>query len=432
MKKVLSLLVLCVILASCGANSPDLSRIWMGQGGNPMRTSSLDQDILAPFGSKWSIQLNGTRVSTVAVAAVPMEIMESVEGMSVVERLVFASSSDGTVYAIDFNFGDEVWKKKLPEPVNSPIYDSGKVIVASQDGMVRALDAWTGNELWTAKFSEARLDRPENMSLVANNGVVFGAFSSKKAAAYDISDGKILWNVDLKDIVQASGVIADDKFIFATYEPAIVAVSVSDGKEVWKQSLKYPVTTSLLCDENNVYTPTAFGTVVAYELKEGKRVWDVDLKGTVPFGSCIAKGWLVVGNAQGKTVQLIDRKEGKISKEIKTEGVASGIINAGNFICFFGENSKLYTAELNTFNVATAFEFENVPAGNLLKFFADPVAIAGRVFVSNGKDTLHQLLPKVLLENKTNFMEDQPGNPPIDAGKLKQIEPKDNLKKQNP
>lgn len=419
MRKVFTVLISCAILASCGASAPDLSRIWMGQGGNPMRTSSMEQDILAPFGSKWNIQLKGTKLSTVAVAAVPMDVMESVQGMSVVERLVFVSSSDGTLYAIDFNFGDEVWSKKLPEPVNSPIYDSGKVIVASQDGMVRALDAWTGNELWAAKFSDTRLERPENMSLVATDGVVYGAFSNKNAMAYDISDGKTIWSIDLKDIVQASGVIVDGKFIFATYEPAIIAVSTSDGTEVWKQSLKYPVTTSLLCDESKVYAPTAFGTAVAYEVKEGKRVWEVDLKGTVPFGSCIAKDWLVIGNAQGKMIQFIDRKEGKISKEIKTASVASGVVNAGNFVCFIGEDSKLYSVELSTFDITTAFEFAG--AGNL-KFFADPVAIAGRVFVSDGKDNLHQLLPKVLLEDKSKLMEDQT-SPPIDGRKLDQKTP---------
>lgn len=429
MKKVFTVLISCAILASCGASAPDLSRIWMGQGGNPMRTSSMEQDILAPFGSKWNIQLKGTRLSTVAVAAVPMDIMESVQGMSVVERLVFVSSSDGTVYAIDFNFGDEVWSKKLPEPVNSPIYDSGKVILASQDGMVRALDAWTGNELWTAKFSDMRLERQENMSLVASDGIVYGAFSNKKAMAYDISDGKVMWSVDLKDIVQASGVVVDGKFIFATYEPAIIAVSISDGKEVWKQSLKYPVTTSLVCDESKVYAPTAFGIVVAYEVKEGKRVWEVDLKGTVPFGSCIAKDWLVVGNAQGKMIHLVDRKDGKISKEIKTAGVGSGILNAGNFICFFGDDFKLYSAELSSFNVTTAYEFNGA---GILKFFADPVAIAGRVFLSDGKDTLHQLLPKVLMEDKSKLME-EPTSPPMDGRKLEQKNPSNvTPKKQNP
>jgi outer membrane protein assembly factor BamB len=401
----------------------------MGQGGNPMRTSSLAQDILAPFGAKWEIQLNGARISTVAVAAVPIDAMESIKGMSVVERLVFVSSSDGTVYAVDFNFGDEIWKKKLPEPVNSPIYDSGKVIVACQDGMIRALDAWTGNELWASKYSETGLERTENMSLVASDGVVYGAFSSKKASAYDISDGKVVWSVDLKDIVQASGVVVGDKFIFATYEPAIIAVSTSDGKELWKQSLKYPVTTSLVCDESNVYAPTAFGTVVAYEVKEGKKVWEISLKGTVPFGSCIAKDWLVIGNAQGKTINLINRKVGKIDKEIKTTGVASGIINAGNFICFVGEDSKVYVMELNSFNVITAFEFVDK---NMLKLFGDPVAIAGRVFVSDGKDALYQLLPKTLLEDKTKLMDDPSENLPIDGRKLEQGTPEKNIKKQNP
>lgn len=432
MRKVLLMLVSCAILASCGAKAPDLSRIWMGQGGNPMRTSSMEQDILAPFGSKWQAQLNGTRISTVAVAAVPMDVMESNKGMSVVERLVFASSSDGSVYAIDFNFGDKIWEKKMPQPVNSPIYDNGKVIVASQDGMVRALDAWTGNEIWASKFSEKSLDRTENMSLVADDGVVFGAFSSKKAMAFDLSDGNTIWNVDLKDEVQASGVVADGKFIFATYEPAIIALSVDDGKELWKQTCKYPANTSLVCDGTKVYVPTAFGTIIAYELKEGKRVWETDIKGIIPFGSCIKKDWFVVGNGQEKTIIFINLKDGETKKTIKVNGIASGLINAGNFILFAGDDSKLYVMEINNFTVTEAFNFGQGAINTQIRPYPDPVAIAGRVFASDGKDKLHQLLPRILLEDKSK-LNNEPTYPGDPEGKeepkeLKPIE----LPKKNP
>lgn len=430
MRKVLFMLVSCAILASCGTSAPDLSRIWMGQGGNPMRTSSMEQDILAPFGSKWQVQMNGTRISTVAVAAVPMDVMENIKGMSVVERLVFASSSDGSVYAIDFNFGDKIWEKKMPQPVNSPIYDSGKVMVASQDGMVRALDAWTGNEIWASKFSDKNLDRTENMSLVADNGVVFGAFSSKKAIAFDISDGSIIWSVDLKDEVQASGVVADGKFIFATYEPAIIALSVDDGKELWKQSCKNPANTSLVCNGTNVYVPTAFGIIVAYDLKEGKRVWETDINGIIPFGSCIKKDWFVVGNGNTKAIHFINLKDGETKKTIKVNGIASGLINAGNFILFAGDDSKLYAMELSNFTVTEAYNFGQGAINIQIRPYPDPVAIAGRVYASDGKDKLHQLLPRMLLEDKSKI-NNEPTYPGDPEGKdlPKKLTPNDPAKK---
>jgi outer membrane protein assembly factor BamB len=56
--------------------------------------------------------------------------------------------TDGTLYALDRETGQDVWKMALPAPVWGAIsFANGVVYVASRDGILRAIDGEKGMEL---------------------------------------------------------------------------------------------------------------------------------------------------------------------------------------------------------------------------------------------------------------------------------------------
>ncbi len=125
-----------------------------------------------------------------------------------VDGLTFVSGSDGIVYAIDNQNGEQLWSSYTGGRVNyPPAFWQDRLYVGSADGFVYAMEAATGKQLW--RFRAAPFERKIPVygdlsstwpvtSLMVDKGVVYAAagiasHDGTHVYALDAVTGEILW-----------------------------------------------------------------------------------------------------------------------------------------------------------------------------------------------------------------------------------------------
>src|SRR6188768_2247789 len=80
----------------------------------------------------------------------------------VVGDVVYAGSTDGSLYAVNKADGTQRWKFDSRGPISSsPAFHAGTIYILSMDGLVYAVDAETGKSRWTfATKGERRFTAP--------------------------------------------------------------------------------------------------------------------------------------------------------------------------------------------------------------------------------------------------------------------------------
>jgi len=122
--------------------------------------------------------------------------------------VMFVSTPNNQVFAIDVRTGKQLWRYRRPVPPILPHATSrgvallgDKVFFAANDAVLVALNARTGREVWSAKVGDNKDGYYMSLApLVADGKVMIGASGGELGirgfvAAYDANDGKELWKV---------------------------------------------------------------------------------------------------------------------------------------------------------------------------------------------------------------------------------------------
>lgn len=412
MKRFLCFVSLIAILASCGGEVEEKidTTLWSGSGGDSMRTSLATGEIVAPFGKMWEAEINGLGVSSIAVALVPPE--EEKDRLTAVYRLVIASGNDGAVYGIDFDTGMKMWEKRVEGMTGNPLYYSGKVFISTTKGFWHCLSAWTGDEMWSARYSEKELDRPENATPVVYSGKLYCAHSNGVLFCFDANKGTELWKKVFKDSIQCSPVIVEGKIILSTYEMNVVALDPDNGKELWNSKVESPVTTTLVSDGKLIFAPQAFGVVSAFDVADGREAWKTKACETIAYSPCLTKsGLMAIPDKKAGKIVFVRLSSGTVDSEVKVPWPSSGLVAAGDMVCFATEDGKIYSVDAIKKQAIESFDFGTKGADNRYRKFGDPCIIQGRLLISDGASKLYMFVPKGLeprqIENGNTIV---PGN----------------------
>ena len=177
--------------------------------GNNARTGAYDSPGPKQFNRvKWVFKTDGPIVSSPAIA----------------NGVVFIGSSDGGLYALDQETGQQKWKVMITDPIaSSPAVANGLVYFITYDGVFYALAADSGAIKWRfATGGERRFEAkgihgltpsaqniadPMDLFLsspaVFNGRVYFGS-SDGHVYALDAQTGILQWSFETGDIVHAS------------------------------------------------------------------------------------------------------------------------------------------------------------------------------------------------------------------------------------
>ncbi len=204
--------------------------------------------------------------------------------------------------------GKRLWHYHTDSAVkNSVAAADGCIYAASVAGWLYALDEKSGELLWKADLDSEIQDRWEIAATAVGGGMVFaGAHSC--VAAFDASDGKLIWKIrQNKDDWKPTGypvpVFVKDKLVI-TGRTSVCVLDAQTGQPGWrKEGVFYGC---------KVVNDTIFtihdGSLVALSLSTGQQIWAGREKpGGTPSSPAVAFGKLVVGTSDGKVCAFSEK-----------------------------------------------------------------------------------------------------------------------------
>ncbi len=275
--------------------------------------------------------------------------------------LLFATTGNGEVLALDPADGSVLWRVAAGPPLRTPpAAAQGRIFVVTPDNRLLALDAATGNLLWTHQGF------PETASLM-------GGGSPSIAGS----------------------------FVIVTYTSGeVVTLRAENGREVWSDSLAQAGQTgvaailsdingSAVIDRDLVFVASYGGSLAAIDLVRGVRIWEQDVSATqTPW---VAGDHLWVVTVDGRVVCLL-RDDGRVrwiaalpryEDPSEKEGAIlwSGPVLAGGRLLLAGSHGELAVLAPDTGSVV---EMRAMDRGLPLA----PVVADGRIYLVGASGTM--------------------------------------------
>ena len=206
-RTVVSLSILAAVAAvlAVGCGGDDTTAEWMQPNGSyenaRVASSDIDADNVDELNIAWGQPLTGAGPFG-AFAATPLI---SADGVAYVQDL------GSNVAAYDLESGEQLWRVEYNQPTIGPnglAYEDG-VVFGVTNGDVFALDADSGDEVWKEKVLDYEFGVAEGQNLgftiqpAVRNGVLYLAEAAKtgggRALAFDSKTGDQLWAFDTTD-----------------------------------------------------------------------------------------------------------------------------------------------------------------------------------------------------------------------------------------
>tara|TARA_Y100000768_G_C23978209_1_gene684235 strand:+ start:1359 stop:2531 length:1173 start_codon:yes stop_codon:yes gene_type:complete len=210
----------------------------------------------------------------------------------------------------------------LPIGLQGPTIFDGIVYMGSNSGAVAAYDLYNGREIWNAFDSKSSF---HSAPVVFGQLVAYGNVEGRLFARDRLS-GKLSYNVDLGGAVEGRPTYHSGRLIVHTRNHKIVCLDALTGKILWAYKRAVPFLTTLqrvsrpIVHNNQVYVGFADGTVGSFSLEEGILLWErkvVDGPKFIDIDTrpLIYKNKLIVGSLAG-ALTIMDIKGGIILRKI--------------------------------------------------------------------------------------------------------------------
>jgi outer membrane protein assembly factor BamB len=192
----------------------------------------------------------------------------------IVEGVVYVTSLDKNLYALDLDTGEELWRRSLEGAVaGTPAYEDGMLFVGSFAHRFFKIDAATGEIVATFDTQNWVWGGP---ALV--DGVVYFGDLSGTLYALETGDLTPLWQRQVAtEAIRATPLVVDDMLVVGSRDNRVYAVERENGLPVWTQEAGADVLSDAVLSPDGlvvVSTLDATRMLVAYNPADGGReVW---------------------------------------------------------------------------------------------------------------------------------------------------------------
>jgi outer membrane protein assembly factor BamB len=308
-----------------------------------------------------------------------------------------------TIYCLDANTGQEIWKHSYSCPTDPNLYEGGpnatptvdgKVIFTfSRHGHAFALAAETGKVIWSKNLrEELRLTIPEwglsGSPLIEGKLVILNAGTG--GVAIEKATGKVAWSSGKGSAGYSSPVAFTQgqirgALIFNTKE--LVAVNVATGQPLWQHrwATSYGVNAAdpvLIGDRIFISSGYNQGCALLQMRGNGVSVLWHNRNMRNHFNSCVVLQGFVYGFDESE-LRCLDLQTGAVKWRDGGPGKGALIAADGKLIVL-GETGELMIAE------ATPTAFKTVARAHVLggRCWTAPVLANGRILCRNARGNL--------------------------------------------
>ncbi len=259
--------------------APD-GQILVGSTGNDHSLVSLDP---ATGKAKWAAPFTGAADRWIAP---PLAVNDT----------VYAPNNDGTLYVLSLATGEKLWSLPISHSLwSAPVTDGKLVYLTSLDHFLYAIDPQARQVVWKTDLGGPA---PGSPVLSADGTTLYvGSFASK-IFAVNPADGSLRWSSKTNDWIWGSPVFNGSFVYAADISGQIYSLNTSDGKNTWPEvKPDGPITASLLLRTDGVVAATESGSVSAFD-HNGTKVWDASVievgkSGTI-YTTPVASGDLIL------------------------------------------------------------------------------------------------------------------------------------------
>ena len=188
---------------------------------------------------------------------------EFVGGVSYYENRLFFGSSDGVMYGYDVEIMDQTvmmkkaWEYKANDSIwSTPVISNGLLFFTSLDHFVYALDPSDGSFVWKMETGAALVSDP----VVDGDNLYVGSFDTN-FYAININSGKEKWRfTDSSNWYWGSPLLSGDSIYVPSLEGKLYALNVQTGSKQWETELVGPV----------VGTPAIVSDMIVFGSRDGQ------------------------------------------------------------------------------------------------------------------------------------------------------------------
>lgn len=305
---------------------------------------------------------------------------------SIADGVVYITSMDGYLYAIDQESGKEKWKYKSRMPIaSSPAVVDGIVYFFSSLGSLAALDAKAGNLKWVlpteyeCKFEAKNLHgyqpaaqtMPDAWELFTSsptvvNGKVYFRSGDGNVYAADARTGVLQWKFATKDVVHVSPAVRGGVVYVGSWDGFLYAIDAETGLEKWSFKTgedpaihnQVGFQSSPAVVDGVVYVGCRDAHVYAIEAATGRKKWDYPTSKSWVIGTpAVRDGVVFVGTSDSSRFMALDAKNGRLKWNFAAKAyVFSSPAIAADLAYFGSHNGRFYAVNLKTGKSAWEFQ----------------------------------------------------------------------------
>lgn len=261
------------------------------------------------------------------------------------QTLVYVSSNDNHVYALDSENGCIVWRFDAEADLKvSPAVSDAGVFVGTAENSVFGINAETGEKVWSLELDGKVL------SAGAVADYFYVADNSGVLSALNLDAGTVAWTYTAHNLKEADVVydeLFDNKtnttkttiFVVDTYLNlgSVIAIDAATRNALWVFPAQRSVFTAPLVTSDAVYVPTADGTLFKLNKEYGVALWTFKAKKSIRSTPVMDdKGILYVGSNDGY-VYALNNMDGSVvwkyfvGHEIETKpALSETLVYVGN------------------------------------------------------------------------------------------------------
>lgn len=255
------------------------------------------------------------------------------------EGVIYMSSADMHLYAVDSATGKLMWKFRTGGVIwNQATVHNGIVSFGSFDGCVYAIDRKSGREMWRFKTGGQISGGGPTIS---KDSIFFG---SRDGYVYCLGhDGRMKWRFRTSDEVACGISLYEGKIYFGGFDSNFYCLDGETGKEIWRfrtgGEIVYDSPT--LVKSGMVYFGSFDNNVYCLDAETGKEVWRTPIgKYGITCPVVEMNGKFYIGTREGNMFCL--DADGKELWRFKTNGMIIRFSCRDDKIYFPSEDGNMY------------------------------------------------------------------------------------------
>ena len=303
---------------------------------------------------------------------------------TVANGVVYISSSDGKMYALDASTGHVLWTTPTGSYYlgSGPTVGNGKVYIGSFDHMLYAFDARTGAMLWSAPTGDRIGSSP---TLV--NGVIYIGSDDGKVYAFNASTGANLWTLPTGGSVRSSPAVFKGVVYVGSDDHLLYAIKAGTGATLWTARTGGMIRSSPAVVNGIVYVGSEDHKLYAVKADTGDILWTASTGDSVFSSPAVANNMVYVGSNDGK-LYAFNATSGALLWTASTGDSIFSSPTIANGVLYIGSNDhKLYAFNASGCGKASCLPLWTVSTGGIIR--SSPVVANGVVYVGSEDHNLY-------------------------------------------